>query len=389
MSATTRDELLRRLFRQAADNQTVPSGPHVADDEELLACWADDLLSAPERDRLVEHLSQCPPCRRQVAEMLRAGVIHFTESPAATGGYQQPEPEPVVLRPSRWWQAPAARWAGLAAAASLLVAVMLTQQGNSPHQAMLAQAQTRFNDGQYGEALDELETLLQQNLTDDERQRGLHLLEQAGFAHAHRRLTQGQFEQVDDIGQRLRKLGVNSVNMTNLELQAAESISSQWSLEQQGGLTLLGYDVATPTQREVTRDVPGPEVEESDQRWQAALREHPGEAQLHLNYGYLLLKQDRFDEAKAQFEAAADDEEHRHLALLGLGLIEYLEGNYQAALDQFRAAETIEPESADLQLNLAMTLEALGQHEAAVVHWQRAAELTSDPELRQQIETRL
>src|ERR1700745_3061648 len=79
-------------------------------DAHLLSAFAEDSLTKPEREQLMQHLAACPDCRAVLAVM-------------------QPDEGPVPVRALRArklsvrWQA--MRWAAMAAAAAVLVAVVV------------------------------------------------------------------------------------------------------------------------------------------------------------------------------------------------------------------------------------------------------------------------
>lgn len=75
MTKQARYDDLLELLRQASDQQPIPTDGHFVEDDELLACWAQDLLSPREHREIIDHLSLCPRCRREVADMIRAGVL--------------------------------------------------------------------------------------------------------------------------------------------------------------------------------------------------------------------------------------------------------------------------------------------------------------------------
>lgn len=82
MRKMTKEEqtaMVLNLMKAASDDQPIPDGPHVLDDEELVACWENNLITSKQREEIIAHLADCPLCRRELAEMMEEGLIEFSQ----------------------------------------------------------------------------------------------------------------------------------------------------------------------------------------------------------------------------------------------------------------------------------------------------------------------
>jgi hypothetical protein len=89
-----RDAVLR-LIRTASDRQQMPTDGHFLDDEEVVACWEEGLLSPSQQEEIIAHLSNCPACRRRLAGMIRRGDIAWGEPEPV-----EPPAAPTASRPA-------------------------------------------------------------------------------------------------------------------------------------------------------------------------------------------------------------------------------------------------------------------------------------------------
>jgi tetratricopeptide (TPR) repeat protein len=357
----------RELVRTAVRAQTPPPGPHVADDDELLAAWSAGLLAPPAHQTLVEHLSRCAACREEVVELLNQGVLEFAEPRA---------------RPHRraltWWLP-----AGLAAAL-LLVAIgvwFLLPTGDP----VLVRAAEDLDAGRAEAAWQQLDAWLDAPHAEADRQRARRLLEQAGYALARADLSGKRFQAVRDRVARLAERGVVSGRLRNLALQAEHAAPVEVALAGKGALLAYGYE---PDGNTPGKALPVPD-DRLERQWQQALEEFPGEPLLLVNYGQFLFAQERFDEARERFAAALAADERLPAALLGLGLVAYQGQDYQAALDRFESLLRLTPDSVEGHVNVAMCLERLGRGPEARPHWQQAADATDNAVWRRKIRRHL
>ena len=80
-------------------------------------------------------------------------------------------------------------------------------------------------------------------------------------------------------------------------------------------------------------------------------------------------------EAAAQFERAVERDPNHAEALDYLALWRFGQGEYEGALDLYRAQATLRPDSAAVHANVAVTLYSLGRREEALVSLQRVLRL--------------
>jgi tetratricopeptide (TPR) repeat protein len=375
-------EWWRWLFRRAVDNQPSSSGGHVSEDDELLACWAAGHLSRPELADLLRHLGHCAPCRREIAALIREGVL---ELPDAEEQAALPFAPRAARGPRRAWRT----WMLAAAAvAAVILPLVAWRLYRPPGDTTLATAERDLDAGRPAEALDRLERWLDAEHPPAERERALGLLERAGAEVARDDLVERRFDAVQALIRRLADRGVASARLTNLELQAERGIPAEFALAQAGMLTDYGYTLAGSS---LGKDIPDtdPKTERLEKEWQQAVRDNPKDASLRLNYGQFLLSRRQAEEAKERFREALRLGGRDALARLGWGLAAYDLHDYAEARQQFEALLGGAPDDVAGHVNLAMCLEQLGQGAAAREHWQRAAELTGDEALRGRIRRHL
>ena len=75
MNSPRSHDAFRDLLTDIANAQPTPQGPHVADDDELLARWSAGYLSAAECRGITDHLAHCRRCSAQVAGMIQCGAL--------------------------------------------------------------------------------------------------------------------------------------------------------------------------------------------------------------------------------------------------------------------------------------------------------------------------
>jgi tetratricopeptide (TPR) repeat protein len=385
MPDPTPAEVLRQLLDTAAGTGEAP-GPHPADDLELLTVWALGQLPGAEEQALLEHLSRCGGCRRTVAGLVRSGVIAFT-APEASLAPPEPIavlPPPVIrVRPRRsWWAV-----AGFALAASLLLAVGWLAWRSGPG-SPLALARREIAAGNYAAATDRLERDLLRITDPAERAEAAKLLEEAGYALARRELEEKQFDPVADAVSRWRRLGVESVRLDNLRLQAERHFSAEYALAKHRSLLDYGYEVdgSAPAK-------PLPQITDAVEAqlagWAGLQSRAGGDPGPALNRGQFLLTLGRLQEAAAVFAEVLRAHPNDADAHSGLGLAAYEERDYPRALRHFETAARERPDDAAAQINLAMTLDRLERPAEARPHWEKALEHTAEEEQRQAVRRHL
>jgi tetratricopeptide (TPR) repeat protein len=253
---------------------------------------------------------------------------------------------------------------------------------------MLALARRAIAAGDYAEACDLLERDLPRITDPGKRAEAVQLLEEAGYALARRDLEDKHFEAATAAVTRWRQLGVRSVRLDNLRLQAERRFPAEFALVRDRSLLAYGYQVdgfalAKPLP-EITHA-----VETQLTAW-AALQSRagadPGPA---LNRGQFLLSLGRLQDAAAVFAAVLRTHPDNADAHIGLGLAAFQQQDLPRALRHFEAAVRLRPDDAASQINLAMTLDRLDRPAQARPHWQKALERTKGEEQRQAIRRRL
>lgn len=371
-------EAVFQLFRQVANERAdAPRSPHVLDNEDLLARWEQNLLTAEEHEQALAHLAECAPCRGELADMIRGG---FLELPEPRQDASFPGPAPSTWQKVRWV-------AFFTLAASLFVGVgLLLWPGEREDGYTIALAALERGDN--ATALAQLEKVLDENADPTIVAKARETLERAGYQLAKARLNEGDFVGVRSIEDRLTSRGVRSSRIDNLVLQADAGEPAEYTLALSGSLTRLGYGMDGTVKIKSP-----PAASEKALALEGQLRtlvdRDPNQENARLNLGFLLLKRGDLANARAQFEAAATRDNDDAYAHLGLGLVDFMEGHFEAALEQFRRAGQLDPTLVFAPLNAAICLERLGRTEESKAYWHKARALTSDAELQGAIERRL
>jgi Tfp pilus assembly protein PilF len=123
--------------------------------------------------------------------------------------------------------------------------------------------------------------------------------------------------------------------------------------------------------------------QEAKEYLQKALAIQPDYAEASNALGAFLAEEGRFEEARRAFEKALNNPyyETPQLAAYNLGTLFYRMGNYQEAAKYYRQAIGFDPNYASAHLELARTLEALGDNEGAFNEYREA--LQYNPQLVQ------
>lgn len=108
--------------------------------------------------------------------------------------------------------------------------------------------------------------------------------------------------------------------------------------------------------------------------WRDTLAKNPGAWIAHVNLGGALAEQQRFEEAIALYERAAQMEPGLPEPLINLGVVHHLEKDHAGALNYLRAALERDPENADARVNLGRVLIAAGDLDQAAHHLAKALE---------------
>lgn len=86
----------------------------------------------------------------------------------------------------------------------------------------------------------------------------------------------------------------------------------------------------------------------------------------------LYLDRDDFDRAREMLLKVLKLQPENTEAHFLRGVVEYIEGNFEAALRSYRAVEKIDGLDSNLAMNIALVCEALGLHEDAITHLEHA-----------------
>jgi hypothetical protein len=114
-------KIVHERLRAALPNRAVPGGSHP--DADLLTAFAEQALSATEREGVLEHLARCGDCRELIALALPA--VDTVAAPAEAETERAGAPAPRRL--SFAWLS--LRWAALAAGVVAAAAVLLMHPG--------------------------------------------------------------------------------------------------------------------------------------------------------------------------------------------------------------------------------------------------------------------
>lgn len=409
----SKQERLLEILQRSFAAQPIPDEPHVADDHALLMRWSDGGLSEPDREHLLDHLSRCPECRDVLQTLLECGVLQLPEAgpdqfehdvpgvahdSVATGAVQPPDrvtPQSQQTQGGEsWWQSRRVLRMSLSmAAAMILIAVFLSLDSERPFDERVARLESQFSDNPQA-TLDAAVHLLPEAGTPDERRRITSLIESSGFEGGRRMLSQRRFDEVESLADRLLTLGIESGRLLNLVLQADQQVEEPLLLAMNDRLDRdFGYELTGRTLIKSPVSLTPKELSLDEQQrlhqFSEAVQKFPRQMELRLNYGMLLLKAGKKDDAQAQFEAARDIQPESSSAHLGLGLVLFERRRFPEALDEFQLAARLEPSRDDVKLNLAITLERLDRTADARSVWLELQNTTSDTLLRDRIQTHL
>lgn len=112
----------------------------------------------------------------------------------------------------------------------------------------------------------------------------------------------------------------------------------------------------------------------AEQHYLKALEYSDNDPKYQNNLAALYISMERWDQAIGYFQKASENLlfMRPELAMMGKGYAYYRKGDYPAALQAYRQAETIAPRQAALHLHIAETYTALGQSDLAVAAYEKA-----------------
>lgn len=407
MTRPESQDLLRALLAEVDSDRPLPEGPHVADDDDLLARWSAGYLDKEESERVVRHLAACRECSLLVAHMIQVDAL----APPLPADEPAKESIPTVAAqmgvavPPATVQGPhnsgattkgqgtsfggRSMWfALLAAAATVVLAVLYFGQASRSIDGQIALADGELAQGASEQALARIEAVLSGSLTSDQRARALATAENAAAKVGLDSLAKGQFDAVQDVVGRAEKLGVASDTLANVDLQAARKSASQLSLEGSATLFDYGYNAVGESTRKGFLEFTQ-EFERQSQAWKRAIAAHPRSTVLRLNYGQFLLESGLSGPALAEFQAVLNVEPSNLLAQRGSALAHFARQDYSQALKVIESIIQSHGESAADLINAAISCEALQRGDDAIRYWRQARDKVSDSHHRALIDERL
>jgi tetratricopeptide (TPR) repeat protein len=374
MNQPDRDRLLALFGHAAADAPA--SGPHVADDEELLTAWRLGELSPAEDARFHEHLANCPGCRRYVADLSAA------DSPATTGpGVEQTTASSAFPTPSRFpWRSVVGVVAALAACVVLAVGWLGVP---STEAREVARAEAEFNEGKPEAALARLMRIPPERLTAREKARRLELLERAAYQTIRGDLEAGRSDEAAMRHTVASAAGATSDRLNGLKVLADNRLTLRPALTAQSG-SLLERGYLPNGAKPVNGAVPGPN-DSVRAAWEAAAKANPDDPAVLVNAGEFLLGQGELVGAMVKFVRAVELDPANLGGHIGLGLALAADEKFDAALQPFRRALELAPDSAAVLIDLAVCYEGMKDPNSARPYWEKALERTTDPKIRNSI----
>ncbi|MGF1580750.1 MAG: tetratricopeptide repeat protein [Gemmataceae bacterium] len=367
------EEKLLALIRKSGQRQPIPDEPHVAQDASLLASWADGHAGQQTLQRIFSHLARCYQCRQELKELIAIGALELCQG--------QADVTFVAI-----WRRVTTFSVVLALAASIFLLVWIWPP--LPELGPVDRLQSLVESQQYAQALDYADQL-PEDLDPKSQKRVVRLLEKSGYQLAKKQLAQKHFDKVSPLLKDLARQGIDSGRLSNLRLQSEDGVPTEMTLASVAPLTEFGYEVDgfAPA---MGLPMLGAKAKKQRDRWEKAVQEHPDSVRLRLNLGYVLLKNwNESDLAGDQFGKVLELDQENTTAHLGLGIVAFQKKQYEKAKAEFVAALKSEPNNPALHLNLAMTLEQLGQQQAARDSWHRFLSLSDDERLSAQVRDHL
>jgi hypothetical protein len=373
MNSDKHKDVIRSILRSALDAQPPAEGPHVVEDENLLACLEENLLTPDERRKIVEHLAACPRCRSELAELVQANVIGasaIAASPRKT--------RPIALK--------AAVFVLAAAVFLCIVGIPLIERLVRGPESQIAQLQENVRQGRYAKVLEDAGALLKQELSEDQRTQAERLRDEAGYHVALSELGKGNWDRVKQLQSSLPQPTGGGSRILNLRLQAEREIPDESTLNYKGslldhGFKPIGRSKALPPETEAITSL--------SNDFAKAVTENPENVSLRLNYGELLWERRLSGPAKVQFEEVLRLEPDNLEARLGLGLVAFTDRSYEQALRRFGEVLDRDEDLLAAHVNAALCLERLARPEEATRHWQYVRDHTEDASLRQSVDKHL
>ena len=397
MSDASHNDIFHEIFRRAANQLDETDGPHFVDDDELLDRWTLGELDDAERDKLLDHMADCNYSRQELGAMTRAGVISMPEAaetppavaasrvanadtvPHALAEAESAEAQeaisPEISRRKRVnLQRIVTVGSGVLAASLLLIVVI----GSIPEwraSQLVASAEQAMQAGDPALAHQRITEFYEKGM--ESRAEAGQIAISSGSQLARMRLREGKFGEVLDIEDNVSRHAGPSAELLRLRIQAEQGETNEFTLTRAGSLTDYGYDLRGGDYGKSL-----PEINDTTDRivaeYRIATGKYERDVALRLNYGQFLLSLDRWEDAQKQFMIAHDLDKNSGLALLGLGMVEFRQGNFDHALGLFKEIIRVDPKSPAGHVNAAISLERLDRPDEAKPHWQQALDLLDE-----------
>ena len=403
MTRPTSAERFRELLQLALATQPALEGPHVVDDQALLAHWSADRLTDAERDALINHLGACAECREILQSLIEndlldlpTGSINSAESfTTATSEAPSVSIAPAEIHPSSTSRRFARQGSLVAVAAIILVAGLLVFW--KPTDQLSSQIARLEQDVSAASItppqLDQAVKLLAQAARPNDQQRLRNVIEKAATTLAEQTLNAGDLVSTLELIELAESAQAGSGRLAHLKLQAEQGFSSgvllamNDRLDRDGGFTLRGRSVGKSlTPKSV-------EPDPSQQRWleefASSVRQFPEQWELRLGYARLLLKLKRWASAQEQLSAAVRLAPDNAVIHELLGVVAFERSQFDSAHDHFFEAMRLAPDNEAILVNLAITLERLDRHDEARTLWQNLRRTTTDQKLKDAIDQQI
>eukprot|EP00913_Durusdinium_trenchii_P008859 g8325.t1 len=377
------------------------------DNEEVKRCWQQlssnrgaGLLNETELEAVYEHLSECGDCRAESAAMVRSGRFRRSadDRPHET---DRPQPVAVRLETSQDDHKRAYRVVGGMAVSAVAVlaafGLMLLTPGNDSLTDLDA-ADNALRSERHAEAFARAESWLKTHSGQFGARRARKIVASAAEVLAEENLSNGRYENVDELLARAGAVGATSAQLSNLKVAAMRRIQTPNSLELVAHLNHdeLGYGL----DGQYAGRSGSPTFDERDaqvaREFQQAIVAFPRSALIRLNYAQFLFQWrnegDNLAKSRAEFQQALDlteREELRRWAQQGLGMCLFASKEYAAAVDVFLQIVRDTPEFVPGQINLAIAFERMSQPKRAQAIWRKLLTAKIDESMKRRIRRHL
>jgi tetratricopeptide (TPR) repeat protein len=382
-SSPLRVEPVRGEFSpRISEDSTAPWDPwsHPVDDDEFLAQIDCGEITSEERSRLLKHLATCNYCPKELARLIKEGVIFCDRKELVVKARMRSAIRHVLAVAVAvclvigaiwiWTMAPSGAWRNVA--------------------QVLARAERAAQVGKLDEALSQIEAFLVENRTalvasDPAALRKLEaLFEECAYLKARTDLQGSSIQEVIEVEEHLQKLGIESPRVVNLVLQAQRGFRLELAFDEAGTLAHLGYELDgawlyKSSQFDAT-------AKRLYQEYQKLLERYPDDIRLMLNFGHFCLTHSSLERAEAAFQKVLELDQENVRGLVGMGMVQFELRNFEQARVYFERAISVDPSFHAAKINLAICLEAENRKSEAQKLWEELRETCPDPTLRSRIE---